>query len=100
MKLSIQDIKEGVQVNKYIRVALSAIVTAVGAFLFLADNVNWNGLLGPKSGAAIVMVIGLIKIAYAALAPSPSQNTVATGNTIVTQVAVGPNPAGPTTPHV
>jgi hypothetical protein len=88
------------QINKWIRVALSSVVTLTGFLLLLADNINWNGLLGAKTGATIVMVIGLIKVAYAALAPSANQATKPTGGTVVTQVAVGPNPAGPSNPHI
>lgn len=100
MKLSIQDIKEGIQVNKWVRFALSFGLWVLGILILIAENVRWENLVGVKTAAAIISIIAFVKMIYNYLAPSPSQNTVATGNPIVTQVAVGPNPVGPSNPHV
>lgn len=102
-RFSISEVTQGVkgfQINKWIRIALSATQAVIGFLLLLGDNINWNGLVGQKTGATIVMAIGLIKAAYASFAPAPGLGTVPTGNPIVTQVAAGPNPAGPGNPQI
>jgi hypothetical protein len=76
------------QVNKYIRMALSFAVWALGVSVFFADSIDWTKLgLSPERAGGVVAVIGALKFFYNSFAPSSMKATIPTGKTVITQKA-------------
>jgi hypothetical protein len=73
------------QVNKWIRFALSAFVAILGALIAWGTSYDWTKVVDPQTAGTIVFIIGLIKTAYAAFAPSAGSGTAPTDSYIITQ---------------
>jgi hypothetical protein len=71
------------QVNKWIRVVMSLGVAALG----WAMAFDWTTVVNAKTAGTIVGILGFIKMAYAAFAPSSDKGTEPTGGAIITQKA-------------
>lgn len=84
----------GVQVNKYYRMGLSAIVMILGWALAF----DWTKVLEPKTAGTVMGIIGFIKFVYAFVAPTPGTPTQPVGNntSLITSQGV-PGPAPTTT---
>lgn len=76
----------GVQVNKYARLLMSAIVAIVG----WAMAFDWTTVLEPKTAGTIMGIIGFIKFGYTMFAPKPGVATEpnGTGSGLISSVGV------------
>jgi hypothetical protein len=77
------------QISKYIRIGLSSVIAVTGGVIAFSDKcaVDLTTIFDAKTAGTLVGVIGLIKVAYAAFAPSADKATEPTGGVIVTQKA-------------
>jgi hypothetical protein len=73
------------QVNKWLRFALSAFVALLGALIAWGLDYDWTKVVDAKTAGTIVFVIGLLKTAYAAFAPSSGSGSLPTDSYIITQ---------------
>jgi hypothetical protein len=74
-----------IQVNKWIRFALSASVTILGALIAWGTSYDWTNVVDAKTAGTIVFLIGLLKTAYNAFAPAAGSGTAPTDSYIITQ---------------
>lgn len=66
--------------NKWIVVALGALITLIGYF----STVDWATLL-PSDAGGIIAALGLAKVLIGAIMPSPGQGVIrSTGGSILT----------------
>jgi hypothetical protein len=74
-----------IQVNKWLRFALSAVVALLGALIAWGASYDWTNVVDPKTAGIIVFLIGALKTAYNAFAPAAGTGTVPTDSYIITQ---------------
>jgi hypothetical protein len=70
------------QVNKYLRMALSAVSFLTG----VAMAVDWTKVFDAKTAGTIVATIGFVKGFYEYFAPDKETGTVPTGKAVITHV--------------
>lgn len=78
-------IDNSIQINKWIRFALSAFVALLGAFIAWGASYDWTKVVDAQTAGTIVFIIGLIKTGYSAFAPAAGKATLPTESYIITQ---------------
>lgn len=78
-------VENTVQVNKWIRMALSAAVAILGGLIAWATSYDWAKIMEPETAGKIVFILGVVKTLYAAFAPASGTATVPTNGYVITQ---------------
>jgi hypothetical protein len=73
------------QVNKWVRFALAAAVSLLGALIGWGLDYDWTKVVDPVTAGRIVFFIGAIKTMYTAFAPSAGSASAPTDSYIITQ---------------
>lgn len=81
-------VENTIQVNKWIRVALSVMVAVLGGLIAWGLAYDWTKIVDAETAGKIVFVIGVIKTLYGAFAPASGTATVPTDSYIITQRGV------------
>jgi hypothetical protein len=74
-----------IQINKWIRFALAAVVAILGGLIAWGQTYDWTQIVSKETAGTIVFLIGLLKTAYTAFAPSSGKGTAPTDGYIITQ---------------
>jgi len=74
-----------VQVNKYIRLALTVLTGLLG----LLAAYNWGDIVDQKTAGILVVAFSGVKAIIDAIAPGSGVQTAPTGDTVITHKAVG-----------
>jgi hypothetical protein len=81
-------IENTIQVNKWIRFGLAAIVTILGALIAWGQSYDWTQIVSKETAGTIVFLIGILKTVYTAFAPAAGSGTAPTDSYIITQRGV------------
>jgi hypothetical protein len=73
------------QVNKWLRMALAAVIVLLGALIGWGTEFDWTQVVSKETAGKLVFLFGLLKTAYTAFAPSSGSGSLPTDSYIITQ---------------